>query len=92
MDWCELNRSAETLGHTTYSCRKLCKSRMQQGERMYQEGLEWPIMPEAADSIRLLLLVHWPVPEGHARSSIVAHLRRMVCAALTWSADGIESE
>lgn len=54
---------------------------------MYQEGLEWPVMPEAADSIRLLLLVHWPVPECHARSSVMAHLCRMV-RALAGPADG----
>ena len=57
---------------------------------MYQEGLEWPVMPEAADSIRLLLLVHWPVPECHARGSIMAHLCRMV-RALAGPADGIRT-
>lgn len=51
----------------------------------YQERLDWPVMLEATNSVCLLLLLHRPVPESHARSCVMAHLVCMICPAPGYS-------
>lgn len=53
-----------------------------QVERAHQEGLNGAAVLEAAEGVCLLLLIHRPVPECHACCGVMAHLGRMVRAAL----------
>ena len=47
-----------------------------------QVGLDGPLMLNATQTIRLLLLIYWPIPEGHACCRVVTHLFCMVGAPL----------